>query len=187
MAAIFAAAMSTISAELAALSTATVIDFYRRWVRADGDDAHLLRVSRLATRFWGLFASVVAIWAAELGSLIEVVNRFGSFFYGSILGVFLLAIGWKRANGTGAFVGLIAGMSVVAYVAVNTSIAFLWHNLIGAVVVFVVGMIVSEFTGARKAAVLSHGQPPNPPRARRCDSADGRVVDVRRMVTAAER
>ena len=74
-------------------------------------------VSRLATVFWAVFASIVAIWAAELGSLIEVVNRFGSFFYGSILGVFLLAIGWRRANGTGAFVGLIAGMSVVGYVA----------------------------------------------------------------------
>ena len=85
-----------------------------------------------------------AIWAAELGSLIEVVNRFGSFFYGSILGVFLLAIGWKRANGTGAFVALFAGMGVVAYVTIYTKIAFLWHNLIGAVVVFVVGMIVSE-------------------------------------------
>jgi len=86
----------------------------------------------------------VAIWAAELGSLIEVVNRFGSFFYGSILGVFLLAIGWKRANSTGAFVALIAGMSAVGYVAAYTNIAFLWHNLIGAVVVFGVGMIVSE-------------------------------------------
>jgi SSS family solute:Na+ symporter len=101
--------------------------------------------------FWALFASVVAIWAVELGSLIEVVNRFGSFFYGSILGVFLLAIGWSRCNATGAFVGLIAGMFVVALVTINTSIAFLWHNLIGAVVVFVVGMIVSEVTGARKA------------------------------------
>ena len=97
-----------------------------------------------------MFASIVAIWAAELGSLIEVVNRFGSFFYGSILGVFLLAIGWRRANSTGAFVGLIAGMSVVGYVAVNTNIAFLWHNLIGAVVVFGVGMIVSELTGDRE-------------------------------------
>jgi Na+/proline symporter len=80
-----------------------------------------------------VFASVVAIWAAELGSLIEVVNRFGSFFYGSILGVFILAIGWPRANGTGAFVGLFAGMATVAYVATTTSIGFLWHNLIGAV------------------------------------------------------
>lgn len=150
MAAIFAAAMSTIAGELSALSTSTVMDFYRRWVRSDADDQHLLRVSRVAMLFWAIFASLVAIWAAELGSLIEVVNRFGSFFYGSILGVFLLAIGWRRANSTGAFVGLTAGMSVVAYVTLNTTIAFLWHNLIGAVVVFVTGMIVSELTGPRK-------------------------------------
>ncbi len=151
MAAIFAAAMSTIAGELSALSTTTVIDFYRRWVRDDGNQAHLLWVSKLATLFWAVFASIVAIWASELGSLIEVVNRFGSFFYGSILGVFLLAIGWKRANSTGAFVGLLAGMGVVGYVTANTSIAFLWHNLIGAVVVFAVGMAVSELTGPRKA------------------------------------
>ncbi|HYB97187.1 MAG TPA: sodium:solute symporter [Vicinamibacterales bacterium] len=150
MAAIFAAAMSTISGELAALSTSTVMDFYKRWVRDDGDEAHLLRVSKVAMMFWAVFASLVAIWAVELGSLIEVVNRFGSFFYGSILGVFLLAIGWPRANSTGAFVGLIAGMSVVGYVTVSTNIAFLWHNLIGAVVVFGTGMIVSELTGPRK-------------------------------------
>jgi Na+/proline symporter len=150
MAAIFAAAMSTIAGELSALSTSTVMDFYKRWARPEAEDAHYLMVSRVAMLFWSLFASVVAIWAVELGSLIEVVNRFGSFFYGSILGVFLLAIGWSRATGTGAFVGLIAGMTVVGYVAVNTSIAFLWHNLIGAVVVFVVGVIVSEFTGPRR-------------------------------------
>ncbi len=149
MAAIFAAAMSTIAGELSALSTSTVMDFYKRWIRDDGDEAHLLSVSKVAMLFWAVFASVVAIWAVELGSLIEVVNRFGSFFYGSILGVFLLAIGWSRCNSTGAFVGLIAGMSVVGYVALNTSIAFLWHNLIGAVVVFGVGMLVSELTGPR--------------------------------------
>jgi SSS family solute:Na+ symporter len=150
MAAIFAAAMSTIAGELSALSTSTVMDFYRRWVSPDAGDAQLLRVSRYAMLFWAVFASMVAVWAAELGSLIEVVNRFGSFFYGSILGVFLLAIGWSRANGTGAFVGLIVGMSVVGYFTINTNVAFLWHNLIGAVVVFVTGMIVSEFTGPRK-------------------------------------
>ncbi|MSO63343.1 MAG: sodium:solute symporter [Acidobacteria bacterium] len=153
MAAIFAAAMSTVAGELSALSTSTVIDFYRRWVRDDGDQAHLLWVSKLATLFWAVFASIVAIWASELGSLIEVVNRFGSFFYGSILGVFLLAIGWKRANSTGAFSGLIAGMAVVGYVTASTTIAFLWHNLIGAAVVFAVGMIVSELTGPRRSLI----------------------------------
>ncbi len=152
MAAVFAAAMSTISAELASLSTASVIDFYRRFGGGStADDRTLLLVSRLATGAWAVFASVVAIYAVEMGSLIEVVNRFGSFFYGSILGVFLLAIGWPRANGTGASVGLLAGMATVGYVATTTSIGFLWHNLIGALAVFVAGAIVSALTGGRPA------------------------------------
>ena len=149
LAAIFAAAMSTISAELAALSTATIIDFYRRWVKPQADDRHYLNVSRLATGFWGLFASIVAIWSVELGSLIEVVNRFGSYFYGSILGAFLLAIGWRRANGTGAFVGLIAGMTAVGYVETFTDVEFLWLNVVGAVAVFVVGVVVSALLPKR--------------------------------------
>jgi solute:Na+ symporter, SSS family len=76
------------------------------------------------------------------------VNRFGSFFYGSILGVFILAIGFPRATGHGAFVGLIAGMGSVAWVATFTSLAFLWHNVVGAVGVVVVGVIVSEIDRA---------------------------------------
>ncbi len=153
MAAIFAAAMSTISGELASLSTATVIDFYRRYGGGrTASDRKLLNVSRVATGAWAMFASVVAVWAVELGSLIEVVNRFGSFFYGSILGVFLLAIGWRRANGTGAFVGLLSGMATVAYFATSTNISFLWHNLIGAAAVFIVGIVVSALTGGRKTA-----------------------------------
>ena len=158
IAAIFAAAMSTISAEMASLSTATVIDFYRRFFRREADDRHYLRVSRLATGFWGIFASIVAVWAAELGSLIEVVNRFGSFFYGSILGVFILAVGFPRATGNGAFVGLFAGMASVAWAASFTRVAFLWHNVIGAVAVVVVGMIVSYLDPGRRGPLRSAGQ-----------------------------
>jgi Na+/proline symporter len=141
--AILMAATDTIAGELNSLSTATVIDFYKRRVRPDASDAHYLRISKAATGVWGLFACAVAVWAAELGSLIEVVNRFGSFFYGSILGVFILAIAVPRATGNGAFIGLIAGMASVAWVAGTTNIAFLWHNVIGAVAVVVVGMLVS--------------------------------------------
>jgi Na+/proline symporter len=143
IAAVIAAAMNAISGELNSLSTTTVIDFYRRWIRSDAPDAQLLVVSRAATGLWGLFACVVATYAVSLGSLIEVVNRFGSFFYGSILGVFLLAM-IPRARATGAFVGLLAGMAAVA--AVNfgiPSVVFLWHNVIGAVTVVVVGMAIS--------------------------------------------
>ena len=77
-----------------------------------------------------------------------MVNRFGSFFYGSLLGVFVLAIGTRRATGTGAFVGLIAGMSAVAFVALRyPAISFLWHNVVGVTVVTIVGMAVSLATG----------------------------------------
>jgi SSS family solute:Na+ symporter len=141
--AIIMAATDTIAGELNSLSTATVIDFYKRWLRPTATDSHYLTVSKIATGVWGLFASAIAVWAAELGSLIEVVNRFGSFFYGSILGVFILAVGFPRATGTGAFIGLAAGMASVAYAATFTGLAFLWHNVVGAVVVVVVGSIVS--------------------------------------------
>jgi SSS family transporter len=143
IAAVIAAAMNAISGELNSLSTTTTIDFYRRWVRAEAPDAHFLTVSRIATGFWGLFACVVATYAVNLGSLIEVVNRFGSFFYGSILGVFLLAM-MPRARATGAFIGLICGMTLVGIVNFRVpNVAFLWHNVIGAVAVVVIGMLIS--------------------------------------------
>jgi Na+/proline symporter len=153
IAAIFAAAMSSIAAELNSLATATVIDIYRRHLTPQAPDRHYLRVSQLATGFWGLFACSVAVYASTLGSLIEVVNRFGSFFYGSILGVFMLAMPAGRATGTGAFAGLLAGMSSVASVAYfRPDISFLWHNVIGAAVVVAVGLAVSSFTGNRTPA-----------------------------------
>lgn len=150
IAAIFAAAMSSISAELAALSTATIIDFYRRYIRVGASDRHYLLVSKAATGFWGLFACVVAVHAVELGSLIEVVNRFGSLFYGSILGVFVLAIAVPRATPRGAFWGLLAGMGAVGFVASTTRMAFLWHNVVGVTVVVVVGVLLS-LTDRRRA------------------------------------
>src|SRR5262245_53819853 len=88
IAAIFVAAMSASGGELNALATATIIDFYRRHFVTSATDRHYLTVSKLATVGWGLFSCVVAIYAANQGSLIEVVNRYGSFFYGSLLGVF---------------------------------------------------------------------------------------------------
>ena len=147
IAAVLAAAMSSIAAELNSLATASVIDFYRRWVRPEAPDAHFLAVGKLATGFWGLFACSVALYAASLGSLIEVVNRFGSFFYGSILGVFLLAM-IPGTRGWGAFVGLLAGMSAVAAVAFGApSVSFLWHNVVGAVTVVVVGLLFGRSSG----------------------------------------
>ena len=151
LAAVLAAAMSSIAAELNSLSTATVVDFYQRHYKREGSDAHFLSVSKWATAIWGLFACIVATYAATLGSLIEVVNRFGSFFYGSILGVFILAM-IPRARALGAFVGLISGMATVGLISWQVpSIAFLWHNVTGAVTVVTVGLLLSMAPAPKSA------------------------------------
>jgi SSS family solute:Na+ symporter len=152
IAAVIAAAMSAVAGELSALATATVIDHYRRWVRPDADDSRLLFVSRAATGIWGLFACVVATFAASLGSLIEVVNRFGSIFYGSILGVFILSM-LPRIRANAAFLALIAGMSAVGLVIVFApQVSFLWHNVVGVVTVVAVGSLLSAFMRPQPAA-----------------------------------
>lgn len=143
IAAIFAAAMSSISAELNALATASVIDIYRRHFKPEAPDRHYVLAGRLATAFWGVFACIVALYSTSLGSLIEVVNRFGSFFYGSLLGVFVLAFAVPRATGRGAFWGLLFGIASVWIASRYTGIAFLWFNVIGCVVVVVVGTLLS--------------------------------------------
>jgi Na+/proline symporter len=142
IAVIFAAAMSSLDSELTALSSATVVDFYRRYWKRDASERHYLAASRWTTLLWGIFAAGVALYAGQLGSLIEAVNRIGSYFYGSLLGVFLLAFLVKRANGTGAFWGLWGGMLSVFLVSIYTDISFLYYNVVGAVVVVVIGTVL---------------------------------------------
>ncbi len=143
IAAIFAAAMSSISAELNALATATTIDFYRRLFKKDGTDAQYVRFGKFATLGWGIFACLVATQATQLGALIEVVNKFGSFFYGSLLGVFVLAFVVKRANSNGAFFGLLFGIASVWIASNFTEIEFLWFNVVGCLVTVAAGYLIS--------------------------------------------
>ncbi len=143
LAVIFAAAMSSFSSEINALASATVIDFYKRYFRKSASEAHYLRASRGATLFWGAFSTLAACFAGQLGSLIEAVNLVGSYFYGPILGVFLLAFLVKRCSGRGAFWGLLAGQAAVLAVAQYTSISYLFYNVVGAVVVVAVGAAIS--------------------------------------------
>jgi Na+/proline symporter len=136
-----------------ALASATMVDFYKRFVDPGGSDARDLLVSRLATAFWGGFACLVALQAGKLGSAIEVVNRFGSYFYGSILGVFALAVLTPRASAAGAFYGLMIGMGTVAAVAHTTSVHFLWYNVVGASSVFLAGLALTALRRPAPAGV----------------------------------
>ena len=142
MAAIFAAAMSTISAEVNSLATVSVIDIYQRHIRRDASDGHYLMASRLFTAFWCLYAIVTAQFSESLGSLIVAVNRLGSYFYGGMLGVFALAFYFPRVGATPAFIAVLTGEAAVLIVARFTD-AFLWYNVVGAVVVVVTGVLLS--------------------------------------------
>jgi len=143
MAAIFAAAMSACSAEINSLATVSVIDVYRRHIAKGGADRHYLWASRIATLFWGAYAMAFAHYAMNLGSLVVAVNRIGSLFYGPMLGVFALAFYFRRVRGTAAFIGVLAGEAVVFYTRYNTSLAFLWYNLIGCSVTVLTGLLLA--------------------------------------------
>jgi Na+/proline symporter len=143
MAAIFAAAMSTISAEINSLATVTVIDIYKRFLVPGAGDFHTLNASRLATVFWGFYAVVTAGYGRNLGSLIEAVNMLGSLFYGSLLGVFVLAFFFRQVKGTAAFIAVLIGQAVVFWLFKFTGISFLWYNVVGSLVVIAAGLAIS--------------------------------------------
>ena len=149
MAAIFAAAMSTISAEINSLATVSVIDIYKRFAAPAASDGHTLNASRLATVFWGIYAVITAGFGRNLGSLIEAVNMLGSLFYGSLLGVFVLAFFFRRVQGTAAFVGVLVGQAVVFWLFRFTGISFLWYNVIGSLTVIATGLAISAAAPGR--------------------------------------
>ena len=148
IAVILAATMSSSSGEINSLATVSVVDIYKRHFRKGASDHHYLTASRVATAFWGAYAVAFAGFGKHLGSLIEAVNIVGSLFYGSLLGVFVLAFFFKRVNGTGAFVGMIAGEAAIFAAFLFTGISFLWYNVIGCLVVIATGMAVSSVSGA---------------------------------------
>jgi len=97
----------------------------------------------------------VAIYATNLGSLIEVVNKFGSFFYGSLLGVFVLAFVVKRARARGAFFGLLFGIASVWIASFYTDIEFLWFNVIGCLVTVLAGYLISLTVSEENNAIAA--------------------------------
>ena len=134
LAAILSASMSSSSAELNALASVTVVDIYKRLGRRNASERHYLIVSKLATVFWGLYAISFAQFANHLGSLIEAVNIMGSLFYGTILGIFLIAFYFKNIGGHATFIAAIIAELAVLACYFFTEIPYLWFNVIGCLI-----------------------------------------------------
>ncbi len=153
---IFCAAMSSIASELAALSTTTVVDLYRRSFRPHESDEHYLRVSKGFTLAWGMLAIVFAAIASLFENLIQAVNIVGSLLYGTILGIFLVAFFFKRITATPVFIsGLIAEAVVIAVYFFDRAdgvedIGFLWLNPIGCGVVILFSLLLQSLWGGKE-------------------------------------
>ncbi len=153
LAAILSASMSASSAELNALASVTVIDIYKRLVRRNAPDRHYVRVSKAATVFWGLYAIAFAQFANHLGSLIEAVNIMGSLFYGTILGIFLIAFYFKRIGGNATFIAAVVAELTVLACYFFTKIPYLWFNVIGCVLLLSLAAALNPlFSGEKRAA-----------------------------------
>lgn len=144
LAVIFGATMASISAEVNSLATVSMVDIYKRHFCRVAPDRHYLNVSRAATVFWGCYAVITAQFVGKLGSLVEAVNLLGSFFYGGMLGVFVLAFYFKRVRARGAFYGVLAGEAVIFATVFLTKIAYLWLNVIGCGVVVATGVLITR-------------------------------------------
>ena len=143
IAVIFAATMSASSGEVNSLATVTIVDIYRRHVRRNGSDHHYVVASRWATLFWGVYAVLFAGWGKRLGPLIVAVNVVGSLFYGSLLGCFVLAFGFKKVRGTATFVGMLAGEAAIFWAFFFTNISWLWYNVLGCAVVMATALAIT--------------------------------------------
>jgi solute:Na+ symporter, SSS family len=149
LAAIFSASMSSTSAELNALASTTIVDIYKRILKPSASEKHYLIVSKLATVFWGLYAIAFGLFANRLGSLIEAVNILGSLFYGTVLGIFLIAFYLKKVGGSATFYAALIAELVVFACYFFTDIPYLWYNVIGCILTAALAFLFTLFGSGR--------------------------------------
>ena len=144
IAVILCAAMSSSASELNALGSTTVVDFYRPLLHPTASEAHQLLVSKLLTAAWGGVAISFALFANLVENLIQAINILGSIFYGSILGIFLVAFFLKFVRGTAVFAAAIASQAIVLILFYSTTIGYLWYNVLGCVLVLTLAALLER-------------------------------------------
>ncbi|MDE3067064.1 MAG: sodium:solute symporter [Verrucomicrobiota bacterium] len=152
IAAFFAAALQSKSAELNALGSTTTVDFYRHLLKREASDAHYVAASKWFTFFWGLVALAFALFANLVENLIQAVNIVGSVFYGVMLALFLVAFFLKRVGGTAVFWAALAAQTLVFVLYFSLSISYLWYNFIGCAACVLLSLILQAALGSNSPA-----------------------------------
>ncbi|HNP97002.1 MAG TPA: sodium:solute symporter, partial [Cyclobacteriaceae bacterium] len=145
LAVVFSAAMASTASELNSLASTTAVDIYKRSVKPNEDDYHYVKASKWFTAGWAVFGMMFASIANQAENLIQFVNIIGSLFYGTILGIFLSAFYIKYIKSNAIFIAAIIAEAVILYCYFFTKVAFLLYNIIGCLVVVVIGLIIQYF------------------------------------------
>lgn len=150
IAVIFSAAMSSTASELSALGSTTMVDLYKRYRRRKEEDPkHDLWASKVFTVFWGLVAIGFASFASLLDNLIQAVNILGSLFYGTVLGLFVVAFFLKRITATPVFIAALLAEALVLALFFTSNLGFLWFNVIGCAAVVGISLLLQPIVGKR--------------------------------------
>lgn len=146
---VFLASMGSTASALNSLASTTVVDIYKRVINTTASDKSYVTASRLATVFWGLVCIGMALFAGKVGNLLEAVNLLGSYIYGTILGVFVVAFYFKKISGTPVFIAALITEALVCVLGFSKSVAYLWLNPIGCLLVIIIARVINLF-GVRK-------------------------------------
>ena len=145
IAVIICAAMSSTASELNALAATTTIDLYKRNHQIKKSERHYLSASKFFTVMWGIIAIVFASFGTLFENLIQLVNIIGSIFYGTILGIFLVAFFFKKITSNSVFWSACLSQIIIFIIFFTTDISYLWLNFIGAFITVVLSNIIERF------------------------------------------
>ncbi|WP_316743333.1 sodium:solute symporter family transporter [Pedobacter antarcticus] len=142
---IFLASMGSTASALNSLASTSVVDIYKRLINKNASPENYLSASRWSTLIWGVICIMMALYASKIGNLIEAVNILGSYIYGTILGVFLVAFYCKHVGGRAVFIAALAAEAIVCICGYFDQVAYLWLNVIGCVLVVVIAILLQFF------------------------------------------
>ncbi len=142
---VFLASMGSTASALNSLASTTVVDIYKRTINKNATATNYLNASRIATVFWGLVCIAMALYASQLGNLLEAVNKLGSFIYGTILGVFVTAFYFKRVSGTAVFIAAVLTEIIICICGFYEVVAYLWLNAIGCILLILIALLINPF------------------------------------------
>ncbi|MEY3291877.1 MAG: hypothetical protein RLZZ266_902 [Bacteroidota bacterium] len=142
---IFLASMGSTASALNSLASTTVVDIYKRLINQNASDEKYLSVSRWLTIAWGILSVLMALYASKMGNLLEAVNILGSLFYGTILGIFLVAFYLKKIGGSATFIAAIITEVIIFTLWMMETMAFLWLNVVGCALVLLIAILLQRF------------------------------------------